>query len=108
MTLLDRYIAKQYLINVVALTVILFSFVVVIDASLNIDEFLQRATALAKQQGQDDKRDEDDPAQSQALNAPPLPFAWCQIPHNMVPFCSVGSVFRAELVFRGAANLQSP
>lgn len=53
MNLLDRYIAKQYLINVVALTVILFSFVVVIDASLNIDEFLQRANALAQQNGQD-------------------------------------------------------
>ncbi len=53
MNLLDRYIARQYLINVIALTLILFSFVVVIDASLNIDEFLQRASALAKQNGQD-------------------------------------------------------
>ena len=53
MTLLDRYIAKQYLINVFALTVILFSFVVVIDASLNIDEFLQRAGDLAVQRGEE-------------------------------------------------------
>ncbi|MFG0315221.1 MAG: LptF/LptG family permease, partial [Phycisphaerales bacterium] len=53
MTLLDRYIAKQYLINVIALTVILFSFVVVIDASLNIDEFLQRAGDLAVQHGEE-------------------------------------------------------
>lgn len=53
MTLLDRYIAKQYLINVIALTVILFSFVVVIDASLNIDEFLQRAGDLAVQRGEE-------------------------------------------------------
>lgn len=53
MTLLDRYIAKQYLFNIIALTVILFSFVVVIDASLNIDEFLQRAGALAQQRGEE-------------------------------------------------------
>ncbi|HIB69888.1 MAG TPA: LptF/LptG family permease, partial [Phycisphaerales bacterium] len=53
MTLLDRYIAKQYLFNIIALTVILFSFVVVIDASLNIDEFLQRAGDLAQQRGEE-------------------------------------------------------
>ena len=53
MTTLDRYIAKQFMINVIALTVILFSFVVVIDASLNIDEFLQRAGDLAKQRGEE-------------------------------------------------------
>jgi len=53
MSLLDRYIAKQYLINVLALTLILFSFVVVIDASLNIDEFLQRASTLAQQRGEE-------------------------------------------------------
>lgn len=47
MTILDRYIAKQYLINVVALTVILFSFVVVIDASLNIDRFITHASELS-------------------------------------------------------------
>lgn len=54
MTLLDRYIAKQYLFNIVALTVILFSFVVVVDASLNIDEFLEPASELAQQQGEDE------------------------------------------------------
>ena len=53
MTTLDRYIAKQFMINVIALTVILFSFVVVIDASLNIDEFLQRAGDLAQQRGEE-------------------------------------------------------
>ncbi|MEX0877123.1 MAG: LptF/LptG family permease [Phycisphaerales bacterium] len=47
MTLLDRYIAKQFLINVIALTVILFSFVVVIDATLNIDRFMANAERLA-------------------------------------------------------------
>jgi len=51
MLLLDRYIAKQYLINVVALTLILFSFVVVIDASLNIDRFMEIAERLATQDG---------------------------------------------------------
>jgi lipopolysaccharide export system permease protein len=53
MTLLDRYIAKQYLINVIALTLILLSFVVVIDASLNIDRFMEIATRVATQEGQE-------------------------------------------------------
>lgn len=53
MTLLDRYIAKQFIINVVALTLILFSFVVVIDASLNIDRFMGIADRLAAQDGGD-------------------------------------------------------
>ena len=43
MTLLDRYIARQYLLNVAALFVILFSFVVTIDVSLNIDRFWRLA-----------------------------------------------------------------
>lgn len=51
MTLLERYIAKQFIINVVALTLILFSFVVVIDASLNIDRFMGIADRLAAQDG---------------------------------------------------------
>ncbi len=51
MLLLDRYIAKQYLINVIALTVILFSFVVVIDASLNIDRFMEIAQRLGTPEG---------------------------------------------------------
>jgi len=46
MTILDRYIARQYLFNVVALLVILFSFVVVIDVSLNMDRFLRIADTL--------------------------------------------------------------
>lgn len=37
MKLLDRYIARQYLFNIVALTVILFSFIVTIDVSLNFN-----------------------------------------------------------------------
>lgn len=53
MTLLDRYIAKQYLINVIALMLILFSFVVMIDASLNIDRFMQMADRIGTPQGGD-------------------------------------------------------
>ncbi|MFG0246979.1 MAG: LptF/LptG family permease [Phycisphaerales bacterium JB052] len=53
MMMLDRYIAKQYLINVIALMLILFSFVVVIDASLNIDRFMEMAERLATQNGGD-------------------------------------------------------
>lgn len=37
MKLLDRYIARQYLFNILALTVILFSFIVTIDVSLNFN-----------------------------------------------------------------------
>ncbi len=43
MKLIDRYIARQYLINIAALLAILFSFVVTIDASINIDEFWEAA-----------------------------------------------------------------
>ncbi len=50
MTILDRYIAKQYLLNVIALWAILFCFVLVIDASLNMDEFLRLADKLGAQE----------------------------------------------------------
>ncbi|MEL6499248.1 MAG: LptF/LptG family permease [Planctomycetota bacterium] len=43
MKLIDRYIARQYLTNILALLAILFSFVVTIDASINIDEFWEAA-----------------------------------------------------------------
>ncbi len=49
MSILDRYIARQYLINVVVLLTILFSFVVVIDVSLNFERFTRVATELAQQ-----------------------------------------------------------
>ncbi|MCC6676081.1 MAG: LptF/LptG family permease [Phycisphaerales bacterium] len=48
MKLLDRYIARQYLINILALLVILFSFVVTIDVSLNFDRFVDGADKLIK------------------------------------------------------------
>ncbi|MFG0286135.1 MAG: LptF/LptG family permease [Phycisphaerales bacterium JB039] len=41
MGLLDRYIARQYLFNIVALLVILFCFVVTVDVSLNLDRYLR-------------------------------------------------------------------
>ncbi|MBX3386976.1 MAG: LptF/LptG family permease [Phycisphaeraceae bacterium] len=43
MNTLDRYIARQYLFNVLALLVLLFTFVVAIDVTLNIDRFVRNA-----------------------------------------------------------------
>lgn len=51
MKTLDRYIARQFVFNVAALFVILFSFVVAVDVSLNIDQFLKAADELAKADG---------------------------------------------------------
>jgi lipopolysaccharide export system permease protein len=47
MTLLDRAIARQFLTNVVVLFVILCGFVVIIDVSLNADQFLLLAERIA-------------------------------------------------------------
>ncbi|MFZ2875629.1 MAG: LptF/LptG family permease [Phycisphaerales bacterium] len=49
MTLLDRYIARQYLANIFLLFVLLFAVVVVIDFSLNFDEFSDIAERLVKE-----------------------------------------------------------
>jgi len=46
MSLLDRYIARQFLINVVVLFVILFCFVVTVDVSINLDKFAKAAGEL--------------------------------------------------------------
>tara|TARA_R110000765_G_scaffold426422_1_gene541997 strand:- start:1679 stop:2803 length:1125 start_codon:yes stop_codon:yes gene_type:complete len=54
MSLLDRYIARQFLTNVVLLFVILFSFIIVIDVSLNIDQFLDMAKRLGAQTSDQD------------------------------------------------------
>ncbi|RNC82755.1 MAG: LptF/LptG family permease [Phycisphaera sp.] len=51
MSLLDRYIARQYLINVVALFVILFAFVVTIDVAINLDRFWRIAGARGSADG---------------------------------------------------------
>ena len=45
---LDQYIARQNLVYVVALAVILCSFVVAIDLSLNFDRFVGAASRLLK------------------------------------------------------------
>jgi len=46
MNTLDRYIARQYLFNVLALLIVLFSFVVAVDVSLNIDKYIEAARKL--------------------------------------------------------------
>lgn len=47
MRLLDRYIARQFVINVIVLFVILFCFVVTVDVSINLREFSRAATELS-------------------------------------------------------------
>lgn len=49
MTILDRYIARQFLSNIALLFVLLFSLVIVIDFSLNFDEFTDIAKKVADQ-----------------------------------------------------------
>ncbi len=52
MTLLDRYIARQFLGNTLLLLVILFTFVVAVDVSVKFDEYTKAATqALTSDQG---------------------------------------------------------
>ena len=46
MNTLDRYIARQYLFNTLALLVIMFSFVVAVDVALNLDKFLDSANRM--------------------------------------------------------------
>lgn len=48
---LDRYIARQYLTNILLLFVLLFSIIVVIDFSLNFDEFTDNARKVAAERG---------------------------------------------------------
>lgn len=51
MNLLDRYIARQFLVNIIALLVILFCFVVAVDASINVDRFASIGQAVLKHRG---------------------------------------------------------
>jgi lipopolysaccharide export system permease protein len=46
MSLLDRYIARQYLQNILALFVLLFTIIIVIDFSLNFDEYVGAADRM--------------------------------------------------------------
>lgn len=48
MGILDRYIARQYLVNVLALLAIMGAFVVAVDVSLNFDEFWSVAREHAR------------------------------------------------------------
>ncbi len=47
MRLLDRYIARQFVLNVVVLFVILFCFVVTVDVSINLRKFAKAATEIS-------------------------------------------------------------
>lgn len=53
MTILDRYIARQYLLNVGTLFVLLCCFVVAVDVSLNLDRFLRVAAQMSRAQAAD-------------------------------------------------------
>lgn len=50
MSTIDRYIARQFLLNIAILIAILFSFIVAIDLSLNFGEFMDLAAARGKTQ----------------------------------------------------------
>lgn len=54
MSILDRYIARQFLLNVLVLLVILFCFVVAVDASINVDRFAKISTRMLEERGEGD------------------------------------------------------
>ncbi len=54
MSLLDRYIARQFLVNVLTLMLILCCFVVAVDASINVDRFAGIASRLLEERGEVD------------------------------------------------------
>ena len=47
MTILDRYIARQYLINMAVLLALVATFVVMVDLSLNLDKFAGAAATMS-------------------------------------------------------------
>lgn len=51
MRIIDRYIAWQFLLNVIVLVVILSVFIVTVDVSLNLDRFLGVAERVAHDRG---------------------------------------------------------
>ena len=51
MRLLDRYIARQFVLNVAVLFVILFCFVVTVDVSINLRRFSRVAAGLSQSEG---------------------------------------------------------
>jgi lipopolysaccharide export LptBFGC system permease protein LptF len=48
MNLLDRYIARQYLVNIVILFVVLLGLVITIDTAYNLDKYARAAAEAAK------------------------------------------------------------
>jgi lipopolysaccharide export system permease protein len=54
MSLLDRYIARQYLTNIIALFVLLFAIIIVVDFSLQFDEYVKIAGSMHRAAGQPD------------------------------------------------------
>jgi len=52
MTLIDRYLTRQYLTNIGILFLFFFTVVIVIDFSLNFDEYTDVADRLMTQKGQ--------------------------------------------------------
>jgi len=54
MTTLDRYIARQYLTNTLLLLTLLASFVVMVDLSLNMGRFVDRAGRMVAQSGHEE------------------------------------------------------
>ncbi|MEO0483330.1 MAG: LptF/LptG family permease [Planctomycetota bacterium] len=52
MPLIDRSIAREYLINALTLLIVLLSFIVAIDVSLNIGRFAKAAEEVASQGGE--------------------------------------------------------
>ncbi|MFZ4574279.1 MAG: LptF/LptG family permease [Phycisphaerales bacterium] len=53
MRTLDRYISRQFIANIVLLHVVLFTFVIVVDFSLNFDEFVDIARKTPTPGGQE-------------------------------------------------------
>lgn len=56
MTLLDRYILKQFLLNFVILFFVLFLFTCIIDLFVNVDAFILAANAVAEAQEEEASR----------------------------------------------------
>jgi lipopolysaccharide export LptBFGC system permease protein LptF len=53
LSLLDRYIARQFLVNIVALFLILFSFIIAVDVAINIDRLWNRAGEILAERDAD-------------------------------------------------------
>lgn len=54
MTILSRYIARLYLVNIATLIVVLFSLIVAVDVMVNLGRFSRAATRFAADAGRED------------------------------------------------------